>query len=232
MSGDRLPDGPPGAAVAWRRAAEALPALDLPADRPRRPGAAAAAGRVERRLAAAAAASPEEALAAWAALLGRETGAGRFGLAAAVAGPDAVLVEVVADDDPTFPELVLRLTAAVADPQRPRMPWRALAASPCGGEPGEAPPVRVAFRAGAGRKNSRALGGEWVEDSPAGFDLVLTWRAGEAAALHYAPDLLDAETAARLLARFEALLAAARSDPGTPLRGAPLPSEAIADSPL
>lgn len=229
MSGDRPPDGRSGAPEAWRRAAEALPALDLSADRPRRRGAAAAAGRVERRLAAAAAAaSPEEALAAWAALLAREAGAGRFGLAAALAGPDAVLVEVAADDDPTFPELVERLTAAVADPRQPRMPWRALAA-PCGGEPGEAPPVRVAFRAGAGRKASRAVGGEWVEDPPAGFDVVLTWRAGEAAVLSYAPDLLDAEAAARLLARFEALLAA-RSDPSTPLRRAPLPSEATADS--
>jgi hypothetical protein len=218
MSGGRPPNGPPGAAETWRRAAEALPALDLPADRRRRPGAAAAAGRVERRLAAAAAASPEEALAAWAALLGRVTGAGRFGLAASLAGADAVLVEAAVEGDPSLADLALRLAAAVADTQRPRMPWRALAASPCGGEPGEAPPVRVAFRAGAGRKESRAVGGEWVEDSPAGFDLVLTWRAGGAAALSYAPDLFDAETAARLLARFEALLAAARSDPSTPLR--------------
>jgi amino acid adenylation domain-containing protein len=214
-----------GGGAAWRQAALALPALDLPADRPARPGGAAAAAVCERRPGAAvAAAAPEQALAAWAALVHRLTGAGRFALAAALDGEAATFLEVAAEDDPPFAAFAERLAAAAGAAEDgtavPRLAWGELAAAVAADAAGEPPVVRVAFRIVA-RDNAEPdpgdEGGTSAADAASGCDLTLLWRRGGQVRLAYAPDLFEAATAERLLARFETLAAAALAAPGTAL---------------
>ncbi len=238
----------------WRRElAEAPGGLELPVDRPRPPVLSRRGATSARRLPADAAARLRQAarreettldaflLAGFAALLARYGGVEDL-LLGAVAGrtsprrppePAAPLASALPlrirwNGDPSFRRLLAlaeeALAAALAHAD---LPFEALASElwPAG-DPPRSLPLQALF---AGPGAARPAGERTL---PVDLSLSIQEVEGEGGklalllALDYAVELFDASTAARLLAHYAALLAAAAASPELPLSRLPLLGEA------
>ncbi|MFI9612826.1 amino acid adenylation domain-containing protein [Streptomyces sp. NPDC052023] len=185
----------------WRRMLTPLPLeISLPTDRPcpATPGAE----RETRTLAGVPEAGDAELLAAFVALLHRYSGAPDL-----TVGHDGLPVRVSVDHEPTFQELVRRVTEAWDEAQTHRVPAELLVDE-----------LRPRPTRGGGLffNTVFATAARPAGDLPGPADVVLEVRDGEARAT-YDPRLFDGTTVERLLGHYLVLLTAALARPGTPV---------------
>ncbi|GEC05441.1 hypothetical protein SSP24_30960 [Streptomyces spinoverrucosus] len=185
----------------WRRILTPLPLeTSLPTDRPH--PARPAPERHTRTLADVPEAADPVLLAAFIALLHRYTGASDL-----TVGHDGLPVRVSVDHDPTFQELVRRVTEAWEEAETYRVPAELLI--------DELHP-RPTRGGGLFFNTAFATAARPVGDLPAPVDVVLEVREGAARA-SYDPRLFDGTTVERLLGHYRTLLADALARPDTPV---------------
>ncbi|MFG3660988.1 amino acid adenylation domain-containing protein [Streptomyces sp. NPDC047706] len=185
----------------WRRTLTPLPLeISLPTDRSY--PAAPAAERQTRTLAGVPEAGEAVLLAAFVALLHRYSGAPDL-----TVGHDGLPVRVCVDHEPTFQELVRRVTEAWDEAQTHRVPAELLVDE-----------LRPRPTRGGGLffNTVFATAARPAGDLPAPADVVLEVRNGEARAT-YDPRLFDGTTVERLLGHYLVVLTAALARPGTPV---------------
>nr|WP_206326547.1 non-ribosomal peptide synthetase [Streptomyces sp. N502] len=185
----------------WRRILTPLPLeTSLPTDRPH--PARPAPERQTRTLAGVPEAADPVLLAAFVALLHRYTGASDL-----TVGHDGLPVRVSVDHDPTFQELVRRVTEAWEDAETYRVPAELLIDE-----------LRPRPTRGGGLffNTVFATAARPAGELPAPVDVVLEVRGGAARA-SYDPRLFDGTTVERLLGHYRTLLADALARPDTPV---------------
>ncbi|MFD7434061.1 amino acid adenylation domain-containing protein [Streptomyces sp. NPDC059861] len=185
----------------WRRILNPLPLeTSLPTDRPH--PAEPATERESRTLAGVPDAADTVQLAAFVALLHRYSGAPDL-----TVGHDGLPVRVSLDHEPTFGELVRRVTEAWEEAVTHRVPAELLV--------DELRP-RPTRGGGLFANTVFATADRPAGDLPAPADVVLEVREGQARAT-YDPRLFDGATVERLLGHYRVLLADALARPGTPV---------------